>query len=51
MLRTGDEVNDAIQVALSGIAERPMTADVVSLAHEDAPMLPFVYLPWYGLPR
>jgi predicted nucleic acid-binding protein len=32
-----DEVNDAIEVALSGIAERPMTAEVVSLARRIDP--------------
>jgi predicted nucleic acid-binding protein len=32
-----DEVNDAMEVALSGIAERPMTAEVVSLARRIGP--------------
>jgi len=32
-----DEISDAIEVALSGIAERPMTADVVSLARRIDP--------------
>jgi len=32
-----DEVNDAIDVALSGIAERPLTAEVVSLARRIDP--------------
>jgi predicted nucleic acid-binding protein len=32
-----DEVNSAIEVALSGLAERPITADVVSLARRIGP--------------
>jgi uncharacterized protein len=32
-----DEVNSAIETALSGLAERPITADVVSLARRIGP--------------
>jgi hypothetical protein len=34
-----DEIHDAIESALSGVAERPVTADVVGLARRVAPPL------------